>query len=83
MIKNRYHLHIIVGAILAVLTYLILNLNSLGFLGQVSIVSFTVGVLALVREAYFKVRGAPFDIKDIYFSILGGAIGATLMFFIC
>ena len=83
-IKQRWHLHVLGGAIVVTpLIWLLIKFDpsfDIGKIAQVFIAGFFAYCIGFMREFYFaKFHEAPFDYKDIWFTVLGAIIGTILL----
>lgn len=83
-IKQRWHLHILGGAVVVTpLIWLLIKFDpsfDIGKIAQVFIAGFFAYCIGFMWEYYFaKFHEAPFDYKDIWFTVLGAIIGTILL----
>jgi len=83
-IKQRWHLHVLGGAIVVTpLIWLLIKFDpsfDIGKIAQVFIAGFFAYCIGFMWEFYFaKFHEAPFDYKDIWFTVLGAIIGTILL----
>jgi hypothetical protein len=83
-IEERWHLHILGGALIVTpLIWLLIKFDTsfdIGKIAQVFIAGFFGYVIGFCWEFYFaKFHEAPFDYKDIWFTVLGALIGTILL----
>jgi hypothetical protein len=83
-IKQRWHFHLLGGAITVTpLIWLLIKFDpsfDIGKIAQVFISSIFGYFIGFCWEWYFaKFHEAPFDYKDIWFTVLGAIIGTILL----
>jgi hypothetical protein len=83
-IKQRWHLHLIGGAVVVTpLIWLLIKFDdsfNIGRIGQIIIAGIFGYFIGFCWEWYFgKYHEAPFDKIDIYFTSLGAIIGTILL----
>jgi glycopeptide antibiotics resistance protein len=83
-IKQRWHFHILGGAIIVTpLIWLLIKFDpsfDIGKIAQVFIAGFFAYCIGFMWEFYFaKFHEAPFDYKDIWFTVLGAILGTILL----
>ena len=83
-IKQRRHLHIIGGAITVTpLIWLLIKFDpsfDIGKIAQIIIAGLFAYFIGFMWEWYYsKYHEAPFDKKDIWFTVLGALIGTILL----
>lgn len=83
-IKQRWHLHLLGGAIIVTpIIWLLIKFDpsfDIGKIGQVVIAGLFGYVIGFVWEWYYgKVHEAPFDYNDVLFTFLGAILGTILL----
>jgi glycopeptide antibiotics resistance protein len=83
-IKQRWHLHILGGALTVTpLIWLLIKFDpsfDIGKIAQVFIAGFFGYVIGFAWEWYHgKFHESPFDYRDIWFTVLGAVIGTILL----
>lgn len=82
--KQRWHLHILAGALIVTpLIWLLIKYDSsfdIGKLGQIFIAGFAGFLIGLIWEAYNeKYHESPFDKYDAIFTAIGAMVGTLIL----
>jgi hypothetical protein len=73
-LKQRYHLHLLAGALIMLAINYTFDFEGVSFFGRLIISQLAIFGVAFSWEWYHGTKGSEFDYKDIYWTLAGGLL---------